>query len=369
MYFTAIFPYVILTALLIRAMTLEGSVDGIWFYITPQWERLLSPGVWGDASSQIFYSFGLACGSLVTFASYNKVIKLVIKTDKISNRNFLQFKNNCHFDAVFVSLANFGTAVFAGFVVFAILGFLSKSMNVPIDTVVSSGPGLTFITYPEAVLLMPLPQLWAILFFVMMLILGLGSQFGGIQMMSTSIIDHWPHLRKHEWRVTAGICLGCFIAALPMTCNGGVYLFTLMEWHTASWAILLIGFAEIVVFSWVYGLEKTFENIREMGMKFNGFVKMYWKSVWLVITPIGSLGVFIFILTDLGSTEFRDYVFPLWADVLGWMFGLATLLPFVVFASIEIVKNKGSFTDLLLPMEQWGPQEIDGRHIDRAQMI
>lgn len=72
-YFTAIFPYVILTALLIRAMTLEGSIDGILFYLTPQWERLLSPGVWGDASSQIFYSFGLACGSLVTFASYNKV--------------------------------------------------------------------------------------------------------------------------------------------------------------------------------------------------------------------------------------------------------------------------------------------------------
>lgn len=72
-YFTAIFPYFVLTALLIRAMTLEGSIDGVWFFILPEWELLLSPGVWGDASSQIFYSFGLACGSLVTFASYNKV--------------------------------------------------------------------------------------------------------------------------------------------------------------------------------------------------------------------------------------------------------------------------------------------------------
>lgn len=230
-------------------------------------------------------------------------------------------------------------------------------MNVPIETVVSSGPGLTFITYPEAVLLMPLPQLWAILFFLMMLILGLGSQFGGVQMITTSIIDHWPHLRKHEWRVTAGTCIGCFIAALPMTCNGGVYLFTLMDWHTASWAILLIGFAEIVVLSWVYGLDRTFENIREMGIKFNVAVKVYWKSVWLVITPIGSVAVFIFLLTDIGATELRGHVFPVWADVIGWMFGLATLVPFFVFAIMQLFNKKYTFKDLFAATERWVSQE------------
>lgn len=72
-YFTATFPYFILTAILIRAVTLPGFYDGIMFYITPDWNKLLSPGVWGDASSQIFYSFSLALGSLITLASYNKV--------------------------------------------------------------------------------------------------------------------------------------------------------------------------------------------------------------------------------------------------------------------------------------------------------
>lgn len=202
----------------------------------------------------------------------------------------------------------------------------------------------------------------------MMLVLGLGSQFGAVQMITTSIIDQWPHLREHQWRVTAGACLGCFIAALPMTCNGGVYLFTLMEWHTASWAILLIGFAEIVVLSWVYGMKRTLQNIQEMGMKFMLLTRIYWNSVWMVITPIGSIAVFIFILTDLGATQFRGYVFPWWADVLGWMFGLTTLLPFVVFAIIKLVKFKGHWADLLKPTEQWGPQEIDGRFIDRARL-
>lgn len=232
----------------------------------------------------------------------------------------VQFNNNSHFDATFISLINFCTAIFGGFVVFATLGFLSHAAQVPIDSVVTGGPGLTFITYPEAILLMPAPQVWAILFFIMMLVLGLGSQFAGIQMIATSIIDHWPHLRNKEYKVTAGVCLGCFVAGLPMTCPGGVYLFTLMEWHTASWAILLIGLAEVVIFSWVYGIERTFDLIYEMGMKFARVVKSFWWAVWMIITPLGSIGIFVFILTDLGSTEFRGEVFPVWADTLGLKF-------------------------------------------------
>jgi solute carrier family 6 (neurotransmitter transporter, glycine) member 5/9 len=86
-----------------------------------------------------------------------------------------------------------------------------------------------------------------------------------------------------------------------------------------------------------------------------------------VITPVTLLAIFIFILTDLSPTEFGDYVFPVWADVLGYMFGLATLTPFVVFAIIQIVKTD-NFKSLLKPTKQWGPQEVDGRRVDRAQM-
>lgn len=48
-------------------------MNGIKFYITPDWSKMLEPQVWSDAASQTFYSFGLACNSLVTFASYSKV--------------------------------------------------------------------------------------------------------------------------------------------------------------------------------------------------------------------------------------------------------------------------------------------------------
>ncbi|CAG9805041.1 unnamed protein product [Chironomus riparius] len=348
-YFTATFPYFILTAILIRAVTLPGFYDGIMFYITPDWNKLLSPGVWGDASSQIFYSFSLALGSLITLASYNK------------------FSNNCHFDATIVSLINYLTAFYNGFAVFAILGFLAHEMKTDVSEVASSGPGLSFITFPEAILLMPAPQVWAILFFFMMIILGLGSTFAGVQMIITSIIDQWPHLRKDEWKVAIGVCLSGFILGIPMTCHGGIYLFTLMEWHTASWAILLIGFAEVVILSWVNGMKNTFNWISDMGIKLWKLVQYYWRSVWLVITPIYTVSVFIFILTGIEPTQFRGYIFPVWADVLGWMFGLSTLLPFIIFAAIEVSKSR-DINYLFKPTKNWGPAEVDGRRIDRALM-
>lgn len=73
----------------------------------------------------------------------------------------------------------------------------------------------------------------------------MGSQFGGIEALCLAITEKWPHLADHYWRVTAGVCIACFLAGIPMICNGGIYLFTLLEWHTASWAILLLGMAEV----------------------------------------------------------------------------------------------------------------------------
>lgn len=70
-----------------------------------QWERLLDPLVWLDAATQIFFSLGLAFGTMVAYASYNSI-----------HENTLR-------DAITISAANCMTSLFAGIVVFSILGF------------------------------------------------------------------------------------------------------------------------------------------------------------------------------------------------------------------------------------------------------
>lgn len=270
-YFTALFPYVILTALVIQGAVLEGAIDGVRLYITPKWHKLLEAEVWANAASQTFYSFGIACGSLVTLASYN------------------DFKNNCLFDSLIVTVVNAFTSTYAGFAIFSMLGFLAHQMGVPVDEVAAEGPSLAFVAYLEAILRLPCPTFWSITFFFMLFILGLGSQFAGIEALSCTILDKWPKLRKYQSYVTLGVCVTCFVLAIPMCFQGGIYLFTLMEWNSASWAVLLIGFGEVCAVSWLYGCNKFIDNMVEMDMKMSNVCRWFWFVCWVVITPLSLL--------------------------------------------------------------------------------
>lgn len=94
-----------MTIFFIRGITLRGAGAGLMHMYTPKMEMLLKPTVWLDAATQVFYSFGLAFGSLIAFGSYNTP------------------KNNCVRDVLLVSVCNAFTAIYASVVIFAILGF------------------------------------------------------------------------------------------------------------------------------------------------------------------------------------------------------------------------------------------------------
>lgn len=48
-------------------------------------------------------------------------------------------------------------------------------------------------------------------------------------------------------------------------------------------------------------------------------------------------------MANIGSTKFVDYVFPKEADLLGWMIGTSTLLPFVIFVIYHLLKGEVNF--------------------------
>lgn len=94
---------------------------------------------------------------------------------------------NCLFlrDAILTSCINSATSFIAGFVIFSVLGYMAQVSGQDIKNVATEGPGLVFIVYPAAIATMPGSIFWALIFFMMLLTLGLDSS---VSRSSSSIL-------------------------------------------------------------------------------------------------------------------------------------------------------------------------------------
>ncbi|KAM8930310.1 sodium- and chloride-dependent taurine transporter [Pelodytes ibericus] len=328
-YFTATFPFIMLLVLLIRGVTLPGAAEGIKFYLYPNITRLEDPQVWIDAGTQIFFSYAICLGAMTSLGSYNK------------------YKYNCYRDCLLLGCLNSGTSFVSGFAIFSILGFMAQEQGVDIADVAESGPGLAFIAYPKAVSMMPLPSFWAILFFIMLLLLGLDSQFVEVEGQITSLVDLYPSFLRKGYRreiFIAIVCILSYLLGLTMVTEGGMYVFQLFDYYAASGVCLLwVAFFECIAVAWVYGADKFYEDIEDMiGYKPGPWMK--WS--WSVVTPMLCVGCFIFSLAKYTPLTYNKYyTYPDWAIGLGWTLALSSMICIPLVVVFRVLRSDGSLIE------------------------
>uniref|UniRef100_A0A671QXV9 Transporter n=1 Tax=Sinocyclocheilus anshuiensis TaxID=1608454 RepID=A0A671QXV9_9TELE len=330
-YFTATFPYVMLLILLLRGVTLPGAVNGIHYYMYPDLTRLADPQVWMDAGTQIFYSYAICLGYLSSLGSYN------------------QYNNNCYRDSFYLCLLNSGTSFLGGFVIFSVLGHMAQEQGVDISLVAESGPGLVFIVYPQAVTMLPWSQFWAVCFFIMIILLGLDSQFVGLESIVTSVTDIFPTVLRHGFRrelLLLGICLVCYLMGLFMITEGGLYIIQLFDHYVCSGTTLLfLATCQSVAIGWVYGADRFYENIEDM-IGYKPWPMM--KYCWLYVTPSVCVGTFIFSLVKYSPLKFNNtYMYPWWAYGIGCFLTASSLSLIPINMIYKLYMGKGTFWECL----------------------
>ncbi|KAI3373244.1 hypothetical protein L3Q82_006553 [Scortum barcoo] len=333
-FFTATFPFAMLLVLLIRGVTLPGAMDGIIYYLYPDISRLSDPQVWMDAGTQIFFSYAIGLGFLTSLGSYNT------------------YKNDCYRDCFYLCLLNSATSITAGFAIFSVLGFMTYEQGVDISEVAESGPGLAFIVYPRAVAMMPMPQAWSVCFFIMIILLGLDSQFVGLECLMTSLVDLFPTYLRQGCRrelVLLAICTLCCLLGLSLVTEGGMYLLQLWDHHVCSGTtLLLLSFCQSVSIAWVYGADRFYNNITDM-IGYRPFPFM--KYCWCYITPFVCFGTFIFSIVKYSPLKFSNtYVYPLWANIVGWFIATVSLSLIPLFVLYKMRQGKGSLRQVCLQM-------------------
>uniref|UniRef100_V5I972 Transporter n=1 Tax=Anoplophora glabripennis TaxID=217634 RepID=V5I972_ANOGL len=322
-WFTALSPYVILAVMVVRAVTLEGAGSGLLCYITPRWDALLTPGPWMDGASQIFFAYSIGCGALPAMGSYNK------------------FHHNAYKDAVITCVVNTLTSLFAGVVTFAILGHLALKQNVDVSDVVNSGPGLVFLTYPEVVLKLPGSPFWAATFFIMLVILGIDSEFCLVEAFITGLLDNWSqHLRPYRNTFTFVVCVVMFLLGIPMVTHGGMYIFQLMDYYSASGISLLwVCFFQTVAISWLFGVEKLCDCIEQMmGIRPNRF----WTICWKYLAPLTMGLIFIGQCLQYERLTYGDYEYPYWAEIIGLCISFSSMMWIPLYAIYYVISEPGT---------------------------
>uniref|UniRef100_A0A3B3DVV2 Transporter n=1 Tax=Oryzias melastigma TaxID=30732 RepID=A0A3B3DVV2_ORYME len=379
MYFSSLFPYVVLFCFLVRGLLMKGAIDGIAHMFTPKLEKMLEPQVWREAATQVFFALGLGFGGVIAFSSYNKR------------------DNNCHFDAALVSIINFLTSILATLVVFAVLGFKANVMNekcvvenaekilgylntgvlskelIPphinfshlsaqdysemygvIKTVKEDnfgqlgldpciledelnkavqGTGLAFIAFTEAMTHFPASPFWSVMFFFMLINLGLGSMIGTMTGITTPILDAFK-IRKEILCVVC--CVIAFLLGLLFVQRSGNYFVTMFDDYSAGLPLTVVVILENVSVAWIYGTKRFMQDLEDMlGFRPYAFYYYMWRYVspailvvliaaTVIEMAVSPAGYNAWVESE-GSEQFHSY--PPWALAMAYALIVVAMLP------------------------------------------
>ena len=261
-------PWLMLLILTVRGLTLEGSVEGLVYYLEPNWHELAKPTTWRFAFGQVFYSMSIAFGVMVTYAS------------------FLHRKSDINNNAAIIGLSDFATSFIAGLAIFATMGgmaFLTKASGnpVPVEEVAKSGPSLAFIAFPYALAQLPYSAWFSFIFFFALVTLGVDSAFSITETVLTSIVD------KTGWKRSIVLPLmsvvGLVFGVVYVTQGGLNWLGAIDGFINGTWGIALLGLLECAVLGWLYNVD---DLRRHANSRSDWKLGKSWNVAIKVVVPI-----------------------------------------------------------------------------------
>ncbi|XP_028644846.1 orphan sodium- and chloride-dependent neurotransmitter transporter NTT5-like [Grammomys surdaster] len=300
MFFSMLFPNLLLLCFFIRIIILKGVRSSLWRLVTTELSILASLDAWRQAGGHVLYSLGLGMGTIITFSSY-----------QTRGENHIKW-------ASLVAMVNLMTSLLSSSVTFLVLGFwstttssmcversvsnllnliangvLPQAASPPKDIIHKSpqeyldwinqlpgnlrnkilhltlscsllvekgkfmeGPGLPYVAFSQAISLFPGSSFWAIIFFMSLAIMGLGTMITLLEgivlplQKSISIFTKRPNL------VPALVCLGGLLGSLVFSSRPGSYVVFLFDDHLVPMVLIIIVVIQNLSLAWVYGVKR-----------------------------------------------------------------------------------------------------------------
>ncbi|XP_058564613.1 orphan sodium- and chloride-dependent neurotransmitter transporter NTT5-like isoform X2 [Neofelis nebulosa] len=337
--FSVFLLYIVLLCFLIRSLFLEGAVASLRRMVTTELSSWASLDLWRQAGGHVVYSLGLGLGTTINFSS------------KAGGNSYIQV-------ASLVALVNLVTSLLLTSIIFIVLefwattsghicveksvsklislikkGVLPQDAKPPEDILLlpaldyldwisnlpqhlqypvirfspscsimtqkdkfMEGPGLAFAAFSQAISLFPGASLWAILFFLALVIMGLSTLMSILEGIVCPLQTSFSLFRRYPKLLSVLICLGGFLGSLVFTSHAGSYIMSLFDDCLVPLTLIVIVAFQNVALAWIYGARRSRE---EMFSKLGHLLWSFFTFLWRYVTLPGLLALFTICLTQL----------------------------------------------------------------------
>ncbi|XP_042775594.1 orphan sodium- and chloride-dependent neurotransmitter transporter NTT5-like isoform X2 [Panthera leo] len=337
--FSVFLLYIVLLCFLIRSLFLEGAVASLRRMVTTELSSWASLDLWRQAGGHVVYSLGLGLGTTINFSS------------KAGGNSYIQV-------ASLVALVNLVTSLLLTSIIFIVLefwattsghtcveksvsklislikkGVLPQDAKPPEDILLlpaldyldwisnlpqhlqypvihfspscsimtqkdkfMEGPGLAFAAFSQAISLFPGASLWAILFFLALVIMGLSTLMSILEGIVCPLQTSFSLFRRYPKLLSVLICLGGFLGSLVFTSHAGSYIMSLFDDCLVPLTLIVIVAFQNVALAWIYGARRFRE---EMFSKLGHLLWSFFTFLWRYVTLPGLLALFTICLTQL----------------------------------------------------------------------
>ena len=271
--------FFLILILVARSLTLPGCVEGIKYYLKPDFSEL-TPRVFLLAMGQAFFSLSIGEAVLITYGSYTT------KSERLPS------------SAGYIAGFDLLIALLSGLIIFPAIFSFGESPH--------QGVGLTFMVLPKIFLKMPFGNLFGAIFFLLLAFAAITTSIALLEMPVMYLIDSKKWSRKKAvWFVgTLAFLVGIpsalshgaspSLTKLPFTLFKQESLYNLMDFVWGNLAMALCGGLLAIFVGWIWGAKKAAKEL-QIGCK--GFARL--APTWIFIIKYLAPTLILIILLSL----------------------------------------------------------------------
>ena len=205
---------------------------------------------------------------------------------------------------------------------FSFLGHVSKTLDIKIEDMEIEGIELAFVAYPAMISMLPGSNIWAIVFFVMLVIIGIDTIFATFDFVMSFLLSEYPIISKKMRKETFSLVLvlGNFVCGLIFCLRQGIYIFQLFDHYAVGLPLLFMELANTLILGW------KFDMLKLDSLMYAATGEHFPKILFYIIR----YGLVIIMSVSFLVSAVNEFSNPLelpgWALIFGWTLMLTPIV-------------------------------------------